>query len=147
MSHIAIIPARYGSTRFPGKALADILGKPLIQRVYEQARLVHGLKGIYVATDDARIQECVAGFGGQALMTRSDHLSGTDRLAEAAEILGLDKNDVVINIQGDQPVFPAALGGPSGPGGGAGLLCGHGHPGPAPLIWTRPAIPMWSRWS
>jgi 3-deoxy-manno-octulosonate cytidylyltransferase (CMP-KDO synthetase) len=109
MSHIAIIPARYGSTRFPGKALADILGKPLIQRVYERARLVHGLKGIYVATDDARIQECVAGFGGQALMTKSDHLSGTDRLAEAAEILGLDKNDVVINIQGDQPVFPPLL--------------------------------------
>jgi 3-deoxy-manno-octulosonate cytidylyltransferase (CMP-KDO synthetase) len=109
MSHIALIPARYGSTRFPGKALADILGKPLIQRVYEQTRLVHGLKGIYVATDDSRIKDCVEGFGGQALMTRSDHLSGTDRLAEAAEILGLDKNDVVINIQGDQPVFPPLL--------------------------------------
>jgi 3-deoxy-manno-octulosonate cytidylyltransferase (CMP-KDO synthetase) len=101
--------------------------------VYEQARLVHGLKGIYVATDDTRIQECVEGFGGQALMTRSDHLSGTDRLAEAAEILGLDKNDVVINIQGDQPVFPAALVGHLAAGGGAGLLSGHGHPGPAPV--------------
>ncbi|MGQ9689256.1 MAG: 3-deoxy-manno-octulosonate cytidylyltransferase [Desulfobaccales bacterium] len=109
MSSIALIPARYDSSRFPGKALADVLGKPLIQRVYDQARLVHGLKGIYVATDDARIQDCVEGFGGQALMTRSDHPSGTDRLAEAAEILGLDRNDIVINIQGDQPVFPPLL--------------------------------------
>lgn len=106
MRLLALIPARYGSTRFPGKALADILGKPLIQWVYEQTRRVHGLKDIYVATDDTRIRECVEGFGGQALMTRSDHPSGSDRLAEAAEILGLDKNDIVINIQGDQPVFP-----------------------------------------
>jgi 3-deoxy-manno-octulosonate cytidylyltransferase (CMP-KDO synthetase) len=109
MSHFALIPARFDSSRFPGKALADILGKPLIQRVYEQVRLVHGLKGIYVATDDPRIRECVEGFGGRALMTRSDHPSGSDRLAEAADILGLDKNDIVINIQGDQPVFPPLL--------------------------------------
>ncbi len=106
MRPIVLIPARYGSTRFPGKALADILGKPLIQWVYEQTRRVHGLKDIYVATDDTRIRECVEGFGGQALMTRSDHPSGSDRLAEAADILGLDKNDIVINIQGDQPLFP-----------------------------------------
>jgi 3-deoxy-manno-octulosonate cytidylyltransferase (CMP-KDO synthetase) len=101
-----IIPARYGSTRFPGKPLAPILGKPLIQWVYEQARQVPGLAGICVATDDTRIQECVVGFGGQAVMTRSDHASGSDRLAEAAAILGLDRHDLVINIQGDQPVFP-----------------------------------------
>jgi 3-deoxy-manno-octulosonate cytidylyltransferase (CMP-KDO synthetase) len=106
MRLLVLIPARYGSTRFPGKALADILGKPLIQRVYEQARLVRGLHDIYVATDDTRIRDCVEGFGGQAVMTKSDHPSGSDRLAEAAQILGLDRHDVVINIQGDQPVFP-----------------------------------------
>jgi 3-deoxy-manno-octulosonate cytidylyltransferase (CMP-KDO synthetase) len=109
MRLLALIPARYGSTRFPGKALADILGKPLIQRVYEQARQVQGLHDIYVATDDTRIKDAVEGFGGQAVMTRGDHASGSDRLAEAAQILGLDRRDVVINIQGDQPVFPPLL--------------------------------------
>jgi 3-deoxy-manno-octulosonate cytidylyltransferase (CMP-KDO synthetase) len=106
MRHVALIPARYGSTRFPGKPLASILGKPLIQWVYEQARQVPGLAGICVATDDTRIRDCVAGFGGQAVMTGSHHASGSDRLAEAADILGLDRHDLVINIQGDQPVFP-----------------------------------------
>jgi 3-deoxy-manno-octulosonate cytidylyltransferase (CMP-KDO synthetase) len=109
MRVLALIPARFGSTRFPGKALADIWGKPLIQRVYEQARLVQGLHAIQVATDDTRIKDVVEGFGGQAVMTRSDHPSGSDRLAEAAQILGLDRRDVVINIQGDQPVFPPLL--------------------------------------
>jgi 3-deoxy-manno-octulosonate cytidylyltransferase (CMP-KDO synthetase) len=109
MRLLALIPARFGSTRFPGKALADILGKPLIQRVYEQARLVQGLDDIYVATDDARIKEVVEGFGGRAVMTRVDYLSGSDRLAEAVRILGLERRDVVINIQGDQPVFPAGV--------------------------------------
>jgi len=106
MRLLAIIPARFGSTRFPGKALAPLLGKPLIQRVYEQARQVQGLHDIYVATDDGRIRDCVEGFGGRAVMTRGDHPSGSDRLAEAADILGLDRQDLVINIQGDQPVFP-----------------------------------------
>ena len=106
MRFLAIIPARYGSTRFPGKALAPLLGKPLIQRVYEQARQVQGLHDIYVATDDGRIRDCVEGFGGRAVMTRGDLPSGSDRLAEAADILGLDRQDLVINIQGDQPVFP-----------------------------------------
>ncbi len=109
MRVLALIPARFGSTRFPGKALADILGQPLIQRVYEQARLVQGLDDIYVATDEARIKEVVEAFGGRAVMTRVDHLSGSDRLAEAARILGLERRDVVINIQGDQPVFPAGV--------------------------------------
>jgi len=109
MKLIALIPSRYGSTRLPGKALAPILGKPLIQWVYEQATQVKGLDGLYVATDDARIMECVEGFGGQAILTRADHPSGSDRLAEAAEILGLSPEDVVINIQGDQPVFPPRL--------------------------------------
>ncbi len=105
----AIIPARYGSTRLPGKALAEILGKPLIQWVYERARQVPDLDGLYVATDDERIKACVKGFGGQVIMTRSDHPSGSDRLAEAASLLGLDPEDIVVNIQGDQPVFPPEL--------------------------------------
>jgi 3-deoxy-manno-octulosonate cytidylyltransferase (CMP-KDO synthetase) len=109
MKIYALIPARFGSTRLPGKALAPILGKPLIQWVYERAAQVKGLDGLWVATDDARIQACVEGFGGRAVMTRADHPSGSDRLAEAAEILGLDPNDIVVNIQGDQPVFPPRL--------------------------------------
>lgn len=111
MPIMALIPARFGSTRFPGKALADILGKPLIQRVYEQALLIQGLQDIYVATDDDRIRAAVEDFGGRAVMTRGDHPSGSDRLAEAAQILGLDRHDVVINIQGDQPVFPPLVAG------------------------------------
>lgn len=106
---IAIIPARYGSTRLPGKALAPILGKPLIQWVYERAAQVKELDGLWVATDDERIRECVEGFGGRAVMTRPDHPSGSDRLAEAAGKLGLEPQDIVINIQGDQPVFPPKL--------------------------------------
>ena len=109
MRIIALIPARYGSTRFPGKPLADVLGKPLIQRVYEQARQVQELDAVYVATDDARIRDCVAAFGGQVILTRSDHPSGSDRLAEASLLLGLAPEDLVINIQGDQPVFPPEL--------------------------------------
>lgn len=109
MQIVAIIPARYGSTRFPGKALALVLGKPLIQWVHEQARKIRGLDGLFVATDDERIRACVEGFGGQALMTRPDHPSGSDRLAEAADLLKLAPEDIVVNIQGDQPVFPPGL--------------------------------------
>ncbi len=109
MKLIALIPARYGSSRFPGKPLAPISGKPLIQWVYEQARLVKGLDELWVATDDARIRACVEGFGGRALMTRADHPSGSDRLAEAAQLLGLAPADLVVNIQGDQPLFPPDL--------------------------------------
>ena len=100
MKYIAIIPARYASTRFPGKPLAVLGGKPVIQRVYEQAIAVLG--EAYVATDDERILSCVESFGGRAVMTRSDHKSGTDRLEEAAEKIGTDA-DVIINIQGDEP--------------------------------------------
>jgi 3-deoxy-manno-octulosonate cytidylyltransferase (CMP-KDO synthetase) len=109
MRTVAIIPARFGSTRFPGKPLALILGKPLIQWTYEKALQVTGLDGVWVATDDDRIKEGVEAFGGQALMTRPDHPSGSDRLAEAATLLGLAHEDIVINIQGDQPVFPPGL--------------------------------------
>ena len=109
MKLIALIPARFGSTRFPGKPLADICGKPLIQRVYEQARQVKELDGLYVATDDESIRACVESFGGRVVMTRADHPSGSDRLAEAAHLLGLSYDDIVVNIQGDQPLFPLDL--------------------------------------
>jgi 3-deoxy-manno-octulosonate cytidylyltransferase (CMP-KDO synthetase) len=109
MRAVALIPARYGSTRFPGKPLAPILGRPLIQWTYEQAMRVKGLDGVWVATDDSRIKEYVESFGGQVVLTRADHPSGSDRLAEAAALLNLASDDLVINIQGDQPVFPPEL--------------------------------------
>ncbi|SMC25172.1 3-deoxy-manno-octulosonate cytidylyltransferase (CMP-KDO synthetase) [Desulfacinum hydrothermale DSM 13146] len=103
MAVVAIIPARYASTRFPGKPLAPILGQPMIQWVYERARQCRRLDRVVVATDDGRILEAVRSFGGEAVMTRTDHSSGTDRLAEAAHILGLQAHDLVVNIQGDEP--------------------------------------------
>ena len=100
MKFTVIIPARYASTRFPGKPLAMLGGKPVIQRVYEQASKLQS--PVYVATDDERIYQCVCDFGGQAVMTRNDHKSGTDRIEEAVEKIGTDA-DVIINIQGDEP--------------------------------------------
>ena len=102
---VAIIPARYHSNRFEGKPLAEIMGKPMIQHVYERALDVDMLSMVVVATDDDRIAECVRGFGGTVVMTSPDHVSGTDRLAEAATRLDINEQDVVINIQGDQPLF------------------------------------------
>jgi len=100
MKFTAIIPARYASTRFPGKPLAVLGGKPVIQRVYEQASAV--LDDAWVATDDERILQAVEAFGGRAVMTRADHKSGTDRIEEAAEKIGTAA-DVIINVQGDEP--------------------------------------------
>ena len=100
MTFTAIIPARYASTRFPGKPLAVLGGKTVIQRVYEQVMSV--LSEVYVATDDERIFSCVEAFGGKAVMTRSDHQSGTDRIQEAVEKTDT-KADVIINVQGDEP--------------------------------------------
>ena len=100
MKFMAIVPARYASTRFPGKPLAVLGGKTVIQRVYEQVSSV--LSEVYVATDDQRIYDCVEGFGGKAVMTREDHKSGTDRIEEAVEKIGTDA-DVIINVQGDEP--------------------------------------------
>ncbi len=100
MKYIAIIPARYASTRFPGKPLAMLGGKTVIQRVYEQVSSV--LEAVFVATDDERIFACVESFGGKAVMTRTDHKSGTDRIQEAVEKIGTDA-DVIINVQGDEP--------------------------------------------
>ncbi|BAU22443.1 3-deoxy-manno-octulosonate cytidylyltransferase [Caldimicrobium thiodismutans] len=105
MKQVIIIPARYGSTRFPGKPLVQLFGKPLIQHVYERA-LESGLKEVYVATDDKRIFDTVVDFGGKAVMT-GEHPSGTDRIWEAANILGLASETLIINLQGDQPLFPS----------------------------------------
>ena len=100
MKFIGIIPARYGSSRFPGKPLADMDGKPMIQRVYEQVKKV--LADVWVATDDERIIDAVRAFGGNAIMTSTDHKSGTDRCNEAYN--KIDKPfDVIINVQGDEP--------------------------------------------
>lgn len=100
MKFIGIIPARFASTRFPGKPLAMLGGRTVIQRVYEQATAI--LEEAYVATDDERIYQTVEQFGGRAVMTRPDHKSGTDRIEEAAEKIGTQA-DVIINIQGDEP--------------------------------------------
>ena len=105
MKFIAIIPARYASTRFPGKPLAMLGGKTVIQRVYEQATAVLG--EAYVATDDERIYKAVEAFGGKAVMTRNDHKSGTDRIEEAATKINTDA-DVIINVQGDEPFIQAS---------------------------------------
>ena len=100
MKFIGIIPARYASTRFPGKPLADLAGKPMIQRVYEQVQNV--LDSVCVATDDNRIEAAVQAFGGNVIMTSDQHKSGTDRCYEAYCKIG-DGYDVVVNIQGDEP--------------------------------------------
>lgn len=106
---IAIIPSRYGSTRFPGKPLAAIAGKPMIRHVCDRARSCPCLKDVYVATDDEIIYRAVTDFGGKAVMTAGHHRSGTDRICEAAEILELGPDVVVVNIQGDQPAFPPSV--------------------------------------
>ena len=103
-----IIPARYASTRFPGKPLADLAGKPMVVHVCERAA-ASGAAGVHVATDDERIAAAVRAHGHRALMTRADHASGTDRLAEAAQHLGLADGDVVVNVQGDEPLIAPAL--------------------------------------
>ena len=91
-----VIPARYGSSRFPGKVLAEIAGKPMIQWVYERASRSKMLDQLFVAVDDARVLDCVRGFGGNAVMTGPDHQSGTDRIAEAVEQI---QADIIVNIQ------------------------------------------------
>jgi 3-deoxy-manno-octulosonate cytidylyltransferase (CMP-KDO synthetase) len=98
---VAIIPARFGSTRLPGKPLSDIHGKPLVQHVYERVRRARGLHRVLVATDDERIAAAVRAFGGEAVMTSSRHATGTDRLAEA---VAHTDADIVVNVQGDEPL-------------------------------------------
>ena len=106
MKVVAIIPARYASTRLPGKPLLDRTGKTLIQHVVENARRARRLEQVVVATDDDRILHAVRAFGGQAVMTSDKHRCGSDRLAEASEILKLVDDDIVVNVQGDEPDMP-----------------------------------------
>ncbi len=108
MKVVCIIPSRYESSRFPGKPLADLCGKPMIQHVYERVLKSPVVSYAAVATDDERIFHAVKGFGGNAVMTSTRHRSGTDRIAEAVSAMGLADSDVVVNIQGDQPLFEPA---------------------------------------
>jgi len=103
-----LIPARYASTRFPGKPLAELAGKPMVVHVCERAR-ASGARSVAVATDDRRILEAVERAGFRALMTRAEHASGTDRIAEAAAALGLGAEDIVVNVQGDEPLIEPGL--------------------------------------
>ena len=106
MGVTVIIPARYASTRFPGKPLADLCGKPMVQWVYERSSLCEAVDRVVVATDDQRIANAVVAFGGDVTMTRADHATGTDRLAEVAE--GLD-DELIVNVQGDEPLIDPAM--------------------------------------
>ena len=108
MQVVAIIPARFGSTRFPGKPLAEQTGKYLIQHVYEQVIAARRVNRCIVATDDERIVEAVRSFGGEATMTRADHPSGTDRLAEVVRGLDGTPDDIILNVQGDEPELEPA---------------------------------------
>ena len=102
------IPARHASTRFPGKPLTPLRGRPMLEHVWRRAREA-GAAQVVVATDDDRIAEAAAGFGAEVCMTRADHASGTDRLAEVAQRLGWAGDDVVVNLQGDEPLMPPAI--------------------------------------
>jgi 3-deoxy-manno-octulosonate cytidylyltransferase (CMP-KDO synthetase) len=108
MSAVGIIPARYASTRFPGKPLAEIAGRPMIHHVYERACRASSLAEVLVATDDQRIFDAVLGFGGEAIMTSAYHPTGTDRIAEVVE--RLSAMEIIVNIQGDEPLIePEAI--------------------------------------
>src|SRR5437868_14562381 len=102
MKVVVVIPARYAATRLPGKPLVCLAGKPMIQRVYERAKLATRANRVVVATDDERIVKAVQGFGGEARMTRSDHRTGTERVAEVAAHI---EGDVFVNVQGDEPLL------------------------------------------
>src|SRR5260221_4345679 len=105
---VIVIPARYGSTRLPGKPLVDLAGKPMIQRVFEQAKKAKTAGRVIVATDDERIIKVVEGFGGEARMTRAEHRTGTERIAEVA---AHTEGEIFVNVQGDQPLLDPVAGG------------------------------------
>ena len=109
MTATIIIPARLGSTRFPGKVLADRTGRPMIRHVYEAAARARSAGRVVVATDEKRVADAVAGFGGEAVMTSRDHPNGTSRLAEAARTLELPADSIVVNVQGDEPELEPEL--------------------------------------
>ena len=108
MKHI-VIPARFASSRLPGKPLLDIHGRPMILRVVDQAKKVQGFDDLCVATDDQRIAEVCRAEGVDVVITSVDHPSGTDRLSEVARIKGWDSHDIIVNVQGDEPLLPAQL--------------------------------------
>ncbi len=108
MSFTVIIPARYASSRFPGKPLADLNGKPMLQHVYERACESEAVR-VVIATDDQRIADVAAGFGAEVCMTSEDHPSGTDRLQEVVQKLGYYSDDIVVNVQGDEPMVPPRI--------------------------------------
>jgi 3-deoxy-manno-octulosonate cytidylyltransferase (CMP-KDO synthetase) len=108
MDFTVIIPARYASSRFPGKMLADIQGKPMIQHVYDRA-LLSDAKQVVIATDDERIASVARDFGAHVCLTRASHPSGTDRLQEVVFMLGLADTEIVVNVQGDEPLIPPSL--------------------------------------
>lgn len=108
MNFTVVIPARFASTRLPGKPLLDLCGKPMIQRVYEQA-LKSSAQRVVIATDDARIEAAAKSFGAEVVMTRADHPSGTDRLQEVCQHLKLDDDALLVNVQGDEPLIPPQL--------------------------------------
>ena len=105
MSFIVVIPARYASQRLPGKPLLNIAGKPMLQHVYERASLSKA-SAVYIATDDIRIEAAAKSFGANVCMTSSAHQSGTDRIQEVTQQLGLAQSDIVVNVQGDEPLIP-----------------------------------------
>ena len=105
MQFIVVIPARYASCRLPGKPLRDIKGKTMIQRVWQQACKSSAAR-VVIATDDQRIEEAATAFGAEVCMTRDDHISGTDRLQEVAQTLGLADDQIIVNVQGDEPLIP-----------------------------------------
>ena len=109
MAVTVIIPARWGSERLGGKPLADIAGKPMVRWVVERCRRAPEVSRVVVATDDQRIVDAVESFGGEALMTPADLRSGSDRVGAAAELLGLGEAEIVVNVQGDQPLVPPEL--------------------------------------
>ena len=108
MSFTVVIPARYASTRFPGKPLVELAGKTMVQHVYERS-LESGASRVIVATDDPRIESVAKGFGAEVCMTSADHPSGTDRLQEVVNKIGLADHEIVVNVQGDEPLIPAKL--------------------------------------
>ncbi|MBY8088982.1 3-deoxy-manno-octulosonate cytidylyltransferase [Vibrio fluvialis] len=108
MSFTVVIPARYQSTRLPGKPLADIAGKPMVQWVYEQA-MQAGAESVIIATDDARVEQAVLAFGGTVCMTSPDHQSGTERLAEVVKLMGIEDDHIIVNVQGDEPLIPPSI--------------------------------------
>jgi len=114
MPAIVVIPARFGATRFPGKPLASLHGKPIVQHVYENAGSARRIDAVFVATDSERIADAVRGFGGRVLMTSDQHQSGTDRIAEAVDRIveggmELSPQDVIVNVQGDEPMMRAEM--------------------------------------